>query len=118
MRGPRVERLGMVAQLAVGGDRVDPGYRRELAASLVQHNPHMEERLEPGPEAASRTPHALCDRADPAAIGGVQMDDPIGLAVADRAQHNRLRLQRAGHRFLPSERPVTRPNGLSGNYTF
>ncbi len=56
----------------------------------------MEERLEPRPEAAPRASRALRDRAQAAVGGRVEMKDPIGLAVADRAQHDRLGLQRPG----------------------
>ena len=97
-----VERGRVVAQRAVGGDRVDAGHREQVAASLVQDRADVEERLQPGPEAAARAPRALGDRAEPAVRGRVQVQDPVGLAVADRAQHDRLGLQRSGHGLRPA----------------
>ncbi len=58
-----VERLGVVAQPGVGGDRVDAGDREQLAAALAQQRADMEERLQPRAEAAARAPRALGDRA-------------------------------------------------------
>ena len=75
---------------------------KQLAAPLVQYRVNMEERLEPGPEAAASPPSALRDRAQAAVVGRVEVQDPIGLAVADRAQHDRLGLQRPGHPFTRS----------------
>src|SRR5205807_1774305 len=57
-----------------------------------------EERLEPTAEAAASAPDALRDRADAPASGRVQVQDSIGLAITDRAQHDRLGLDSAhGH---------------------
>ena len=80
-----------VAQARVAVDRLGARDREQLAAALVEHEVEAEERLEPAAEAAARAPHALGDRADPAAVRGVEVQDPVGLAVADRAQHDRLR---------------------------
>ena len=81
----------------MGVDRVGRGDGVELAAALVKEQVDPEERLEPPAEARLHPPHPLCDRADPAALAAVEMKDPIGLAVADRAQHDGLRAEGRGH---------------------
>ena len=43
-----------VAQRRVRGDGVDAGDRVQVAAAVVEHRAHVEERLEPRPEAAAR----------------------------------------------------------------
>ncbi len=65
------------------------GDREQLAATLVADQAHAEERLQAPAEAAARAPHALGDRADAPAPGRVEVQDAIGLAVAQRAQHDR-----------------------------
>ncbi len=101
----RVERARVGAQARVGVDRVRAGHRQELAAAFVQLEPQAEEGLEPPAEAARRAAHALGDRADVAAIERVQAQDAIGLAVADRAQHDRLGLDgSSGHRNMVIDR--------------
>ena len=55
------------------------------------------ERLQAPAEAAARAAHALGDRPDPAAVLGVEVQDAIGLAVAQRAQDHPLDLDLAGH---------------------
>ena len=80
----------------VRADEVRPGDRVQLAAALVQHELDVAERLEPGAEAGPRLARALRDRADAAAVEREEMEDAVGLAVADRAQDDRLRLPRAG----------------------
>ena len=59
--------------------------------------PQAEERLQAPPEAAARAAHALGDRAHPPPMGRVQVQDAVGLAVAHRAQHDRLGLDWSGH---------------------
>ena len=68
-----------------------------LAAALVHHEPDAAERLEPAAEARFDLPHALRHGPHPAAIGGVEVQHAVGLAVANRAQNDRLCLKRAGH---------------------
>src|SRR5947208_3120495 len=63
----------------------------------MEHQLDVAEWLQPPPEARGRPAHALGDRADPPAIGGVQVQDPVGLRVADRAQHDRLGLVGSAH---------------------
>ena len=80
----------------MGVDGVDAGDGVQVAAPLVQDQPDLQEGLEPGAEAAAGATRTLGDRAQPPVIGRVQVEDPIGLAVADRAQHDRLGLQGPG----------------------
>jgi glutaredoxin 3 len=63
----------------------------------------MEEGFEPGSEAAASAPHTLGDRADATVVRRVQMQDPVGFAVADRAQDNCFGFQRAGQTALAEE---------------
>ena len=68
------------APLAQGGyacTRLGLGDRAELAAALVQHEPHPEERLEPAAEPRLRAAHALRHRAHPPAVGRVEVQDAI-----------------------------------------
>ena len=73
------------------------GDRQELPAPLVQLQAQAEERLQAAPEAAARAPHPLGDRAHPPAVGRVEVQDAVRLAVAHRAQYHRLGLDRPGH---------------------
>ena len=90
-------RRGARAGAAWAWTRVGLADRAELAAALVHHQPHPAERLEPAAEARLHPPHALRDGAHAAAVGRVEVQHAIGLAVADRAQHDRFCLKRAGH---------------------
>ena len=56
-----------------------------------------EMRLEAGAEARLCPPHPLRDRADASAVGRVDVQDPVGLAEPERAEHDRLRPIRARH---------------------
>ena len=53
--------------------------------------------LEATAETRFHPPHALRHRAHAAAVGRVEVQHAISLAVSDRAQHDRLCLERAGH---------------------
>ena len=64
----------------------------------MQHQLDVRERLEPRAEARLRLPDALRDRADPPAVARVEMQDPVGLGEAQRAEDDRLGLVRAAHR--------------------
>jgi hypothetical protein len=55
--------VGVVAQAGVGLDRVNSRDRVKLSPAFVQDHTHVEERLKPGPEAASGPASALGDRA-------------------------------------------------------
>ena len=97
--GGGVERAAVLAQARVAGDRLGGRDREQVAAALVEHEVEAEERLQAAAEARLGAPHALGDGAQPPAMRGIEVQDAVGLAVADRAQHDRLGLQRAGHRM-------------------
>ncbi len=94
---PHAEPVRLLARRPVGGDQVDARDGLQLARALVQLEPHVRERLEAGPDAGLRLPDPLRDRADPASLPRVEVEDPIGLAEAQRAQDDRLRLVAAAH---------------------
>ena len=94
-----IERTGIRAQARIGLDGLRAGDRQQLAAAFVQVELQAEERLQPPPEAAARAAHALGDRTHTPEPGRVDVQDAVGLAVAQRAQHDRLRLDRSGHRL-------------------
>ena len=97
-----IQRTGVGAQARVRLDGLRAGDRQQLAAALVQIELQPEERLQPPAEAAARATHPLGDRAHPSPLGRVQVQDAVGLAVAQRAQHDRLGLDRSGHRSFES----------------
>ena len=92
-------------------DERDAGDRVELAGSLVEHQLDVRERLEPRAEARLRLSHALRHRADAAALGRVQMEHAVGLAEAERPQHDGLGLVRAAHAGSGAQ---CRPGRLQG----
>ena len=98
-----VQAIGALADDMMRVQELDAGDRLQLAASLVQQQLDVRERLEPGAETRLRLADALGDRADAAAIGGVEMKDPIGLREAHRAQDDRLRLVRPGSHAVTLE---------------
>ena len=72
--------------------------RQQVAAALVQHAGRRRKngsRRPPKRLRVRRTPLAIA--LDAAAMRGIEVQDAVGLAVADRAQHDRLGLDRAGH---------------------
>ena len=77
--------------------QVGAGDGLQLAGALVQHQLDVRERLEPAAEARLRPPHALRHRADAAAVGGVDVQDAVGLAEPERAEHDRFGSVRPGH---------------------
>ena len=87
----------MVAQAREPGDGLRARDRQQLAAPLVEHQVEAEERLQAPAEPAARPPHALRDRADPAAARRVEVQDAVGLSVADRAEHYGFGFARPGH---------------------
>ena len=89
---PHVEAVPVLARRAVGAQQLDAGDRLQLPAALVQHQLNMRQRLEPRAEARLRLADAFRDRADPSAARRVEMQDPVRLGEAERAQHDRLRL--------------------------
>ena len=82
----------------VGSDELDARDRLELARALVEHQLDVRERLEPPSEARLRLPNALGDGPDPAAVARVEVEHPVGLAEANRPEHDGLGLVGApGH---------------------
>jgi glutaredoxin 3 len=63
----------------------------------VADQAHSREWLEAAPETTARAPDSLGDGADAPAPRCVQVKDPVSLAKAQRAQHDRVRLDRATH---------------------
>src|SRR5581483_6498965 len=92
-----VQLVRVLTRAAVRVEQLDAGDGLELARALVEHQLDVRQRLEPRAEARLRLPHAFCDRADPPALARVQVQDPVGLGEAERAQHDRLGLVRPGH---------------------
>ncbi len=103
-RGPDRDAVGAQARVAV--DRRGAGHGAEVAAPLVQHQVEAEERLEAPAEPRLRPPRALRDRVHPPALGRVQVEDPVGLAVADAPQHDSFCLEASGHDY-PRRRMTT-----------
>ena len=64
----------------------------QLAGTSVQEQLHVRERLESRAEAGLRLPHSLRHRSHAAAIERVQVQDAIGLPVAERPEHDGLGL--------------------------
>jgi len=92
-----VERPLVGAQRRVSANGLCACDGHQVAATLMQLKVEAEERLEAAAEAALRTPHAFRDRADLPPHRRVDVEDPIGLAVAHRAQHDGLGLDGASH---------------------
>src|SRR5437764_5759176 len=78
-------------------DQLGTRDRVQLAAPVVQQDLDVAEGLEATAEAGLRAPDPLRDRPDAPAVGRVQVQNPVRLPVAQRAQHDRLRLVRAPH---------------------
>src|SRR4051794_13015769 len=95
------ERLAVLPQPPVPGDRLGRRDGQQVAAALVEDELEAEERLQPSAEARLGAPDALGDRAHPATLWGIEMEDPVGLAVAHGAQDDALGLQRACQRTPP-----------------
>ena len=100
------------AQARVRVDRLGAGHREKLAAAFVQLDAQAEERLEAPAEAAARAAHALRDRPDAPSVRRVEVEDAVGLAVADRAQDDGLGLDCSGHRKSLGPRAAA-PRGVA-----
>ena len=72
----------MLAQPRMAGERLGARDRQQVAAALVEHEVEAEERLQPAAEARLGLAHALGDRAHPPAMRGIEVEDPVRLAVA------------------------------------
>jgi glutaredoxin 3 len=95
------EAVAVVPGRLVRADQLDAGHRVQLAASLMEHELRMRERLEPSAEARLRAPDPLRNRTHPAPVERVQVEHAVRLAEAQRAQHHRLR------RVRPSRHPAS-----------
>src|SRR5437773_5421811 len=70
----------------------------QRARALIQHQLDVRERFEPRAEPGLRLADSLRDGTDASAVEGVDVQDAIGFAEPERAQHDRLGLVRAsGH---------------------
>ncbi len=94
------EPVRVLARRPVGVDERDAGHGVQLPRAVVKKQLDVRERLEPRAEARLRLADSLRDRADPAAVGRVHVEDAVGLAEAERAEDDRLRLVRATHQSL------------------
>jgi hypothetical protein len=86
----------------------------ELAASLVQTQVGMAERLETGAEARFCLAHAIGDRADAPTLQRVQVKDAIGLCETDGAEDDGFGLPGARHEASLSQGPGMPPTGRGG----
>ena len=94
----RAEPVRVLARRVVRADQLDARDRLELAASLVEHELDVRQRLQARAEARRRLADPLGDGADPAALERVEVQDAVGLAEPERPEHDRLGLVRpAGH---------------------
>jgi glutaredoxin 3 len=91
------EPVGVIPGALVRADQVDPGDRLELAPPLVEEDLNVAEGLEPGAETRSRLPDSLRYGADTAAGERVDVEDAVGLAEAERPQHDGLGGRRPSH---------------------
>src|SRR4051794_22876966 len=110
-----LERRAALAQRRMGGDGLRLGDRAELAAPLVQDQVDPEQGLEPAAEARFDAPYPFRDRPHPSAFGGIQMEDAVRLAVAERTKNDRLALELAGHAY--TQPPMSDANGRVTVYT-
>ena len=99
------------AQPRVAVDGGDAGHRHQVAAAFVEDEVEAEERLQAAAEARLRFARPLGDRPEAAPRRRVEVEDAVGLAVADAAQDDRLRLDgRSGHESSvadTTDRPTT-----------
>src|SRR5207244_1458388 len=86
---PDAEAIRVLTRGAVRVDEVDRRDRLQLAAALVEDRLDVRERLEPRAEPRLRPPDPLRHRPNPAALEGVEVEHAVGLAEAERAQHDR-----------------------------
>jgi glutaredoxin 3 len=101
--GGRVERRAVVAQVRVGGQGLDRGHGQQVAAALVEHEVQPEERFEASTEARTGLAHALGNRAHSSPGWGIQVEDPVRLAVPDGAKDDSFGLYRSGNSTILSE---------------
>ena len=76
----------------VGANELGTAHGMQLAATLVQEQVGMAERLEASAEARLRLAYAFGDRADAPTLERVQVKDAVGLREADGAEDDGFRL--------------------------
>ena len=94
---PDLEPVGIRADAVVRADERRAGDGVELAAALVEDELDVGERLQAGTEARLRLADALRDRADASPLVRVDVQDAVGLAEPEGAEHDRFGRGRAGH---------------------
>src|SRR5262249_5624068 len=82
---PGVQPVGALPHRVVGAQKLDTGDRLQLAASLMEEQLDVRERLKPRAEPGLRLADALGDRPDPAAPRRVEGKDPVGLGESHRS---------------------------------
>src|SRR5689334_21143884 len=63
----------------------------------MQHDPDVQEGLEPGPETTARPTGSAGDRPEPTVLRRIQVQNAIGLHVTYGSEHDRLGLQSSRH---------------------
>ena len=94
---PDLQPVRIGADAVVRADERGAGDGVELAAALVQDELDVRERLQAGAEARLRLPNALRDGADAAPLVRVEVQDAVGLAEPERAEHDRFGRGRSSH---------------------
>ena len=94
-----LERATPLSQRPMGSHGVGLADRAQLTTALVQHEPHAAERFEASAQSRLDSPHPLCHRADPPAVGRIEVKHPVRLAVADGSEHDCFGLERPGHTY-------------------
>ena len=98
---PDAQPVVVVPRGLVGAAELDAGDRLELARALVELQLDVRERFKAAAEAGLRLPNTLGDGADPPTLRRVEVEHPVGLAEADRAEHDRVgRVGARGHALL------------------
>src|SRR6185437_6487232 len=88
----------LLAHSMVRANELDAGDGLQLARSLMEHQVDVRERLEACAEPRFRLADPFCHRADSSTLERIEVEDAVGLAQAERAEHDRLGLVRAaGH---------------------
>jgi glutaredoxin 3 len=101
--GGAVQRCAMFAQARVGGDGLGRGDGQEVAAALIEDELEPEERFEAPAEARAGFADTLGDGAQAPAGRRVEVQNPVGLAVAERAEDDAFGFYRSGYRTILSE---------------
>ncbi len=94
----------VLPEATVRVQRLRAGDRHQVAATFVQHEIDATERLEPTAEPTPGAPYAFGDGPDSPTTGREQVQDAVGLAVADRPQDDRLGLDGSRHQLSSTRR--------------